>query len=192
MNRFVLSILIATCLAMPHEIPSQSFVSTSPLWGPSVEGLRIGISAPSATIQWPARFTVSLQNTSDADFVVNLGSMLANGKVMWPEAVRLVLTDAANNTRELHFFDRRYPGIGGRLDDFTVALRAGAIYALPVSLDNYWSPVEIKLVPGSYRIFARFDGGSASYVNLDTKGIALMNFWKGTATSDSLKFELSQ
>jgi len=53
--------------------------------------------------------------------VLNLGSMLANGKVMFPEAVRLSLTDPAGYARELHFFDRRYPGIAGRVDDFIVA-----------------------------------------------------------------------
>ena len=63
--------------------------------------------------------------------------MLANGKVMFPAAVRLVLTDPAENTRELQFFDRRYSVIAGRLDDFTVALRAGATYVFPVSLDQY-------------------------------------------------------
>jgi len=133
---------------------------------------------------------VALQNTSNADFVVNLGSMLANGKVMWPQAVRLVLTDATGHTRELHFFDRRYPVIAGRIDDFIVALRAGATYSFPVSLDQYLSPA-MKLGPGRYRIAARFEGHGAMSLNLDTPGIGLMNFWKGTVQSDTLEFEVA-
>jgi len=35
-----------------------------------------------------AEFLVALQNTSKADFVVNLGSMLGNGRVMFPAGVR--------------------------------------------------------------------------------------------------------
>jgi hypothetical protein len=140
-------------------------------------------------------FLISIQNISSRDFVVNLGFMLANGKVMFPEAIRLSLTDPAGDTRKLRFFDRRYPAIVGRLDDFTVALRARAAYEFPVSLDQYWSESTkefgMKLGAGRYRIQARFEGHGASYVNLDTPGIALMNFWKGTAESNTLEFEVS-
>jgi hypothetical protein len=133
---------------------------------------------------------VALQNIGNTDFVVNLGFMLANGKVMFPEAVRLSLTDPAGDTRELQFFDRRYPAIAGRLDDFTVALRAGAAYEFPVSLDQYVSPL-VKLGPGRHRIQARFQGRAATIVNLDMPGIALTNFWKGTAESNTVEFEVS-
>jgi len=37
-------------------------------------------------------FLISIQNISTRDFVVNLGFMFANGKVMFPEAIRLSLT----------------------------------------------------------------------------------------------------
>jgi hypothetical protein len=93
-----------------------------------------------------AEFYVALENTSDSDFVVNLGQMLANGKVMFPTAIRLTLTDPAGQTRELDFSDRRYPGVAGRVDDFTVALRSGSIYALRVSLNQYWSPATKEFV----------------------------------------------
>ena len=110
-----------------------------------------------------------------------------------PEAVRLSLTHRGGDIRDLRFFDRRYPAIVGRLDDFTVALRAGAAYEFPVSLDQYWSESEfgMKLGAGHYRIQARFDGRGATQVNLDTPGIALMNFWKGTAQSNTVEFEVS-
>jgi hypothetical protein len=71
-----------------------------------------------------------------------------------------------------------------------VALRAGATYEFPVSLDQYVSPL-VKLGPGRHRVHARFQGRGASYLNGDTPGIALMNFWKGTAQSNTLEFEVS-
>ena len=60
---------------------------------------------------------VVVPNTGSRDFVVNVGEMVANGKVMFPSAVRLTITDAAGNSRELKFFDRRYPAVAGRIDD---------------------------------------------------------------------------
>src|SRR5262249_48858978 len=155
-----------------HRVSPQSPPPTARAWGPSSDGLRIAISTTSAPVPSnSAEFLISIQNVSNTDFVVNLGFMLANGKVMFPEAVRLVLTYPAGNTRELHFFDRRYPAIAGRLDDFTVALRAGAAYEFPVSLDQYWSESTkefgMKLGAGRHRIQARFEGRGASFVNLD-------------------------
>jgi hypothetical protein len=189
MNRFVL--VVAMTFAMAQGMSSQSLPPPSQAWGPSADGLRIGISAISTTVPSVGpQFMVALQNIGNTDFVVNLGFMLANAKVMFPEAVRLSLTDPAGDTRELQFFDRRYPAIAGRLDDFTVALRAGAAYEFPVSLDQYVSPL-VKLGPGRHRIQARFQGRAATIVNLDMPGIALMNFWKGTAESNTVEFEVS-
>jgi hypothetical protein len=193
MNRFVL--VVAITVTMAQRVSPQSSLPATRAWGPSIDGLRIAISTTSTVPSTHPEFLISIQNISKADFVVNLGFMLANGKVMFPEAVRLSLTDPAGDTRELRFFDRRYPAIAGRLDDFTVALRAGAAYEFPVSLDQYWSESTkefgMKLGAGRYRIHARFEGHGASYVNLDTPGIALMNFWKGTAESNTLEFEVS-
>jgi hypothetical protein len=139
-------------------------------------------------------FLVAIQNVGDTDVVVNLGHMLANGKVMFPEAIRLTLTDAQGKTRELHFSDKRYPGVAGRVDDFTVALRSGSIYVLRASLDQYWSPATKESVltfsDGRHRIAARLEGQGAKSVNLDMQGIALMNFWKGTVQSNSFEFEV--
>ena len=188
MNRFVLFVAITVTVAL--RVSPQSLLPATRAWGPSTDGLRIAISAASRVPSTNSEFLISIQNISNRDFVANLGFMLANGKVMFPEAVRLSLTDPAGDTRELHFFDRRYPAIAGRLDDFIVALRAGAAYEFPVSLDQYLSPL-VKLSPGTYRIQARFEGRGATQINLDTPGIALMNFWKGTAESNTVEFEVS-
>lgn len=177
---------------------SQLVVADPEAWGPSTNGLRIGISSVSPGNLPPtgAQFYIVFQNTGDSDFVVKLGHMLANGKVMFPEAVRLTLTDPAAQIRQPQFSDRRYGGVAGRVDDFIVALRSGAIYVLRVSLDQYVSPhskeFRVKLGDGRHRISARFEGRAAERVNLDMQGVALLNFWKGTLQTDDLEFEVSQ
>jgi hypothetical protein len=139
---------------------------------------------------------VTLENAGDADFVVNLGHMLANGKVMFPTAVHLRLIDPAGQARDLQFFDRHYPAVAGRVDDFSVPMRRRAMYTLPVSLDNYASPTtnefELTLAPGRHRISARFEGHGAAALNSDTQGMALMNFWKGNVESGLLEFDVRQ
>ena len=120
--------------------------------------------------------------------------MLGNGKVMFPTAVRLILTDLAGKTRELEFFDRRYPGVAGRVDPFTVSLRAGSIYVLRTSLNQYVIPAtnnfDVKLASGRNRIAARFEGQGVEGGNSDMRGVALLNFWKGTAQSNTVEFDV--
>jgi hypothetical protein len=179
-------------------ISSQLTFPPSQATGPSTRSLRIGISSVrSGNLPPPgAEFYVALENTADSDFVVNLGLMLGNGKVMLPTAIRLILTDAAGQTRELEFSDRRYAVVGGRVDDFTVALRAGSIYALRVSLDQYWSPTTnefaLRLASGRHQIAARFEGQGASAVSFDMQGAATLNFWKGTVESNVVDFVVSE
>ena len=50
-------------------------------WGPSTNGLRVGVSVHSSDrSNGGARFSIAFENTGDADVVLNLGYMLANGK----------------------------------------------------------------------------------------------------------------
>jgi hypothetical protein len=136
MSRSALFVVLAITLAIPQETSAQAFLRPSQALGSSADGLRIGISAATETVPWQgSKFIVALQNTSNADFVLNLGVMLGNGKVMHPAAVRVLLTDRIlGNTLELRYCGLR--AIIGRVDDYTVALQAGATYALPVSLDK--------------------------------------------------------
>jgi hypothetical protein len=187
---------VATIAAIGLLTPSlrQVPVMAGQAWGEPNGGLRIGIaavnrdSASSADLQ----FEVALENTGAADFVLNLGHMLANGKVMFPSSVRLVLTDPSGQTRDLEYFDRKYPGVAGRVDDFTVALRVGSVYTIRTTMDHYWSPSTkefgVTLVRGRYRILARFQGEGARTTNSDMPGVALMNFWKGTVQSNPFEF----
>jgi hypothetical protein len=180
------------------RISSQWVGSASQASGPSTHGLRIGISSVRSGNLPPvgAEFYVALENTADADFVVNLGHMLANGKVMFPTAIHLTLTDPAGQRRELAFSDRRYSAVAGRVDDFMMALRSRSIYSLRVSLDQYWSPTTkefaLKLAAGRHQIAARFEGQGAKAVNLDMQGTALLNFWKGTVESNVVNFVVSE
>ena len=173
--------------------PAPAFGS----WGPINNGLRLSLSPTSSGRLSPvgAEFDVAVQNVGDSDVVVSIGAMLGNGRVMWPSAIRFALSDSAGRTRELGFFDRRYPGIAGRVDDFTVALRSGSTYVLRLSLGHYSSPTtkefELKLANGHHRIEARFEGRGAQAVNSDTQGVALLNFWTGILRSNVLEFEVA-
>jgi hypothetical protein len=166
-------------------------------WGEPNRGLRIGIAAVNRDSASSAdeQFEVALENTGAADFVLNLGHMLANGKVMFPSSVRLVLTDPSGQTRELQYFDRKYAVVAGRVDDFIVSLRVGSVYTIRSTMDHYWSPSTkefgVTLARGRYRILARFEGEGARTTNLDMPGIVLMNFWKGTVQSNPLEFVVS-
>jgi hypothetical protein len=123
--------------------------------------MAISLTKPGTVPNRGAEFYVAFQNVGDKDVVLNLGAMLGNGAVQWPEAVRLMLTDPQGNSRELHFVDRRYPAIAGRLDDFIVALRTGAIYILRLNVEQYWGPDPAPLRAlgdGHYRIASQFEG----------------------------------
>src|SRR5437867_12226581 len=94
MNRSALFVVLAVMLAIPQETSSQAFLRPSQALGSSTDSLRIGISAATSTISLQgAKFIVALQNTSDADFVLNLVVMIANGRVMLLSSVHLLLTD---------------------------------------------------------------------------------------------------
>src|SRR5262245_36274560 len=56
------------------------------------------------------RFYVSIENVSEYDTVLNLGLMLGNGKILQPEALRLLVTAADGQVKELHFSDKKHPG----------------------------------------------------------------------------------
>jgi hypothetical protein len=190
------SVLLAALGLLPFS-SREAPLKAGHAWGEPSGGLRIGIaavnrdSASSANVQ----FELALENTGVRDFVLNLGQMLANGKVMFPSSVRLVLTDPSGQTRELQYFDRKYPRVAGRVDDFTVSLRVGSIYTIRATMDHYWSPSTkefgVTLTRGRYRILARFQGEGARTTNSDMPGVALMNFWKGTVQSNPLEFVVS-
>lgn len=161
-------------------------------WGGGDRGLRLGIRATTGPDRQIA-FEVVTENTGPDDFVLRFGAMLANGKVMWPQAITLELIDPAGAVTPLQFIDRRYGVVAGRLDDFLVSLRAGSRYSILTSLDDYPDPQAgrpRRLAPGIYKVRAVLDGRRALSLNLDTQGIGLMNFWQGVATSGTAEFQV--
>jgi hypothetical protein len=136
-------------------------------------------------------FRVALENTGDRDVVVNLGMMLANGRVQLPDAIRLVLTDSAGNSKELHHSDRKYAGIGGRVDDYAVPLRVGSSYSIKLRLDNYWCPAtkefQFDHLAGKYHVRAELIGRGSQNINRGTEDLRLLNFWRGELRSEDVE-----
>jgi hypothetical protein len=176
---------------------SAALKPSAKTWGEAVSGLQITIyldQAEGVPSKAP-KFRVELRNAAQKDLVVNLGMMLANGKMQYPNAVVLVLTDAQGKSRTL---DLREPwAIAGRVDPFVLPIPIGATFSIPVDLDNYWAAESkefgYKLKPGTYSLEAQYTGRSVSQqeANLDVQGIALMPYWTGTVASNHLRFEVS-
>ena len=142
------------------------------------------------------RFYVTFENVGATDTVLNLGMMLANGRVQQPSAVRLALTDPNGRVRELQFSDKRYPGVAGRVDDYVVPLRTGSAYMVKLSLENFWCPktseFTLQLKPGKYAVRAEFTGQEAQIVSLGNKDVKFLPFWTGTVKSDAAQFDIAR
>jgi len=180
----------------PTQLGANSS-NTSPVDAQAEVGqlrMSIRVSAPESTAS--LRLHLTFENESDKDTVVNLGTMLANGKVHLPDAIRLFLADSGGHARELHFSDKKYPGIAGRVDDYAVPLRAGSAYTLKLNLKDYWCPktkeFTLDLGPDRYSIRAVFTGNSAQHLNGDTEGLKFMPFWTGKLESDVAQFDLAK
>jgi hypothetical protein len=154
--------------------------------GPVTDGLQMSLSI-SMTDPIKPEFEVAMRNVGDKDFCLNLGMMLANGKVMIPDKIHLILADSSGKRQELDFVDRRFAVIAGRRDDYVVPLKSGSAYTLELRLDQFVSSTTgdaVKLKPGRYEISARFQGDGATTSSLDMDGMKLMNFWKGKLQSN--------
>jgi hypothetical protein len=96
----------------------------------------------------------------------------------------------------LHYVDRRYLRIAGRIDDFIVALPAKAVYTLRLNGDRLWCAAaqefQTTLAPGRYRVAVRFEGRGAAFENLDMKGVAVLASWRGTAESGEVSFQIER
>ena len=131
-------------------------------WGEQTKGLQMSVSVIKPAKAGDVKFQVAIRNVSEQDVILNLGIMLANGKFHLPDKIRLSQTDATGKTRELHFSDKRFPGVAGRVDDYLVPLRAGSVYSLTLRLEDFWSPDDedfaVKLKLGMNQITAHIEG----------------------------------
>ncbi|MFL6230443.1 MAG: hypothetical protein ACJ741_16855 [Pyrinomonadaceae bacterium] len=192
------SVLCALCLCLSLSVSQSSARARrqsgdSLKWGAVGDGLQMSIASVGPRLSETPQLQVMFRNVGEHDITLNLGVMLANGKVQLPNRIGFNLTDSAGRTRKFDFFDGRYAAVAGRVDDYVVPLRAGSTYALNLGLDKFYSSgtneFASKLPAGKYQITAQFEGVGAQALNLDTPGIGLMNFWKGTLQSNTLMFE---
>ena len=188
MKRVRLILTQAICFLIFLSMASAARPARETLqWGQPVGGVQMSLASTDSNLQ------VALRNIGDRDVTLNLGAMMANGKVQLPSNISFNFTDAQGKTRLFKFADKRYPGVAGRLDDYIVPLRAGSTYTLQFTLDQSWCDETreffIKLLPGKNYLTARFEGTDAKLVSLDMPAIKLMNFWLGRVESNTLLLE---
>ncbi len=174
------------CFVIPDLTRATAQTDKLP-WGESSDGIEMSIISTDSAGH---NLQVSFQNLSDRDVTLNLGIMLANGKVQLPTDIRLKFIDGQGKERLFEFADKKHSSIAGRVDDYLVPLRVGSVYTLTVKLDQFWcqetKEFEIPLTSGENRLTAQFEGTGARNVNLDMPGIRLMNFWLGKVESNTL------
>ncbi len=99
-------------------------------------------------------------------------------------------------SRELHFSDKRYPGVAGRVDDYVVPLRAGSTYTLKLRLNDFWCPkskeFSLELKPGKHGVRAEFTGNKPQHVNSGSEAVPFMPFWTGKLKSEVAQFQIGK
>jgi hypothetical protein len=180
-------IVLSGVMAMAGIVGAQAPVL--PVFGAPSSGLVIGISQDPARGFEPTALEVHFRNVGEAAFMLNLGAMLDTGKVMEPRFLSLTITDAFGSIRTLHWARPFF--VAGRMDDYPVALRAGASYSLPINTtdfrDDQSADRVLRLRPGRYRIEVLFQGrGShAKGTNMEP-----LPWWVGKAVSGSVDVQI--
>ena len=188
----MLLVLLAVigCLTIPHSSLAASKQIDQLPWGQTSDGIQLSITS---TDRDGHSLQVAFRNAGDRDVTLNLGSMMANGKVQLPDFIRLRFSDAQGRERLFEFADKKHSFVAGRLDDYVVPLRVGSIYSLTLRLDQFWcqetKEFEIPLMAGENRLTAQFEGRGAKLLNQDMPAIRLMNFWLGKVESNHLVIE---
>lgn len=196
MKVFIVALLTVACIGVftgrilsPTEAAGASTLDGG--WGPTVDGVQMSLSTIDSADKNTRDLQIAVRNVGDHDTTLNLGSMLANGKVQLPDNISLKFTDAKGSTRIFKFADKNHGFIAGRVDDYVVPLRVGSTYTLKVSVDQFWchdtNEFEIKLLSGKNHLTAQFEGRGAKWVNLDMPAIKLMNFWLGKVESSTVE-----
>lgn len=177
--------LFFSVLLLPVSLKAQSPDSLQ--WGTIVDGLQVSVSVAASRKADIPELQIIIRNAGEKDVVLNLGMMLANGKVQLPDKISFSLTDASGKIRKLDFLDGKYAVIAGRVDDYIVPLRSGSTYGLKIGLDNLYSlstnEIGSKLPSGKYQITAQFEGDGANISHLSA------NSWKGKLQSNTLTID---
>ena len=192
-SAILIAIIICSPLTLLSPAASRGQSVANQQCGAPVGGLQMCISTRHSSSAEAPELQVALHNVGQQDITLNLGIMLANGRVQLPSRIILHLTNANGRTRELHFFDRRYPAVAGRVDTYAVPLRVGSTYVLTLNLDQFWSPeandLQSRWPLGRYQLVAHFEGDGAEVSNIERPGMRLRNFWRGELQSNVLMVE---
>ena len=113
-------------------------------WGQPSEGLQMSLESTDSN---RAELQVALRNTGDHDVTLNLGHMMANGKVQLPNNVELNFTDPQGKSRVFGFADKNHGFVGGRLDDYVVHF---ALVQCTHSSSRWTSSGALKLESSQY------------------------------------------
>lgn len=131
-------------------------------------------------------------NSGSQPLILNIGTMLANGRQQFADRLQLQLTRPDKTVLHLHMLG---PGaIAGRIDPMVIPLPPHATYSLELDLNQYCAPKEhvwkLDLPPGSYVLGAEYTGVGVPQrtANLDMQGLSLMPYWTGTIQSSVLNF----
>jgi hypothetical protein len=180
-------IVFSGVMTLAGTIGAQGLVM--PVFGAPSSNLMLGISHDRARQSDPAALEVHFRNASEAAFILNLGAMLDTGKVMEPMFLSLAVTDSSGSTRTFHWARPFF--VAGRLDDYPVALRAGASYSLPVNIADFWDDQAadrmLRLEPGRYRIEALFQGRGS---HAKGSNMTLLPWWIGKAASGTIEVQI--
>jgi hypothetical protein len=163
--------------------------------GSTVGGIALCLSRSASSDS----LTLEIENEGARDAVLDIGVALANGTRQYPTAVHLILTDSGGVTHRAELAEPAV--VGGRLDPLVLPLPAGAALRLPLAFSKFALSDAaghlggIGLVAGErYTAMAELTGRAVrrAEANLDMKGLSLMPYWAGTATSDAITRDAGQ
>jgi hypothetical protein len=190
MSEKLFATMLMVVAAVGSPLSAQPIISPQQVWGPASDGVRMALSAAAATASpSKAEFCLAFQNVGSEDALLNLGIMVKGFQEPW--AIRLILTDPAGQPREILYRTTRV-WVRGRVDDLTVPLPSGGTYVIRIDLAQLSLYPKLELRRGRYRLAVRFEGQGPQWLNLDTPNISVWRFWKGTAESNSVEFEIPE
>jgi hypothetical protein len=181
-------------------------------WGAVANGLQMslrpGPKSPEA-VRAP-QFNVEIRNIGDKDLLLVLGTMLSNGEKQYPDALRVLLTNAQGETLDCQDPILLTP-VGGWIGPLIVPLSVGASYSVPVDLNKWTTGWKLcygprktpPLTNGKYTVRVQYAANkdywpapgilrprSSEPDQIFWAGTILMPKWLGEVTSNSMSFEV--
>lgn len=220
-QKIIILMAISTCLLSSSSSSSTLKIDNSTgdrRWGTTVTGLQMSISGPASKDSGVPEFQLALRDVGQQDLALNLGIMLGNGNLKFPNKITLNLTDAEGATRKLRLSKPAY--VAGRVDDYIVLLQpskryssqvrsreegrtvtfsddsiatlvSGSIYSFNLSLNDFWSPdtKEFQVKLSPGKYQITAQLETDGPTKLWSSHVPLMNFWKGNLQSNAFEFD---